>query len=170
MTELEIYRDRLVKFANDLGYDVELDSAMEEHKEEFLRENTLKLKLGMITLSEFDEVMGEECRPSGDCNYKKYRIRVREGKGIKGQVSTLIHELCHALGLGGNNYFSWLGNSYTELAAESITEYVTQAIGIDRTKQTSGRVMRYGFGAYLDTPVSRTISDILINELKGSDD
>lgn len=170
MTELETYRDRLVKFSNDIGYAVEFESPMENYVLEKKAHMKLQLLLGAISQEEFDEWATKECRPAGYCSYRDNTIHIREGKGIKGQVSTLIHELCHALGLGGNSYFSWLGNSYTELAAESITQFVTQEIGIDRTKQTSNRVLGYGFGSYLDSPVSRTIARILIDELKESNE
>lgn len=150
-----IYRYNLVDFANRIGYLVELESTMKGQEK--------KDDDGNIILNED----GKTITPAGDCNYLKRRIRVREGKKIDGQIATLIHELSHALGLGGPNYFSWLGEAYVELAAESVTEIVTRAIGIDRTKQTSSRIYHGGFNGYLISPVTIAISKILLREIKG---
>src|SRR6266576_5986230 len=93
------YRDNLVQFANDLGFDVELDSPMEDNVEKSQTKLRYGLETKQITQEQYDENLDNECRPAGDCNYLYKRIRVREGKGLNGQVATLVHEICHALGL-----------------------------------------------------------------------
>lgn len=154
----EEYRDRLVDFANRLGYDVELESMMEGHEEYDEEDNLILNKKGWPK------------SPAGDCNYVTRQIRVRGGKSLDAQITTLIHELAHALGLGGYSYFTWLGSTYIELACESIAEIVTQAIGLDRTKVTARHVLGYGFKGYLISPVTIAISKILVRELKGDED
>ena len=170
MIELETCRERLITFANGLGYEVELDSPMEDQKQRQHDKLAEYLKEGQITQEQYDELITQECRPSGDCHYLKRVIRIREGKGLKGQVSTLIHELTHAIALGGLSYYTWPGEQYYELAAESVTQFVTQAIGLDRTKQTSKRIFNYGFGDYLISPVTVTISKIILDELGVTND
>lgn len=150
-----LYLERLVEFANSLGYDVELDSMMEGHEK--LDDD------GKIILNE----KGYPLSPAGDCNWQKQLIRVRGGKSKSGQIATMIHELAHALGLGGLSYLSWAGEAYIELAAESVTQIVTQAIGIDRTEKTASRIAGYGFNGYLVSPVTMAISSILYLALKG---
>lgn len=161
----EGFRDRLVQFANDLGFDVELDSPMEDHRESWQEKLRYGLETEQITQEEFDKHFNDECRPAGDCNYIHKRIRVREGKGLAGQVATLVHELCHALGLGGESLLTLAGSSYCELAAESVTEFVCTALGIDRTTKTSQRIMNYGFGAYLLTPLTATYTRIILENI-----
>lgn len=165
MTDLEKYRDRLVDFSTRLGYKVELESKMEDQIKQRLEEIFLALVSGEITEEQADEFTKGELRPAGDCNYVNHTIRVREGKSLEGQVTTLIHELTHAIALGGNSFYCWPGERYYELAAESVTQFVTQVIGIDRTKKTAKRINRYGFGDYLDTPLTQTIAKIILNEL-----
>jgi hypothetical protein len=159
------YRDSLIQFANDLGFDVELDSPMEDHVEKWKAKLLYGLKTSQITQEQFDEHIEDECRPAGDCNYLTKKIRVREGKGINGQVATLVHELCHALGLGGESLLMLGGSTYVELAAESITEFVTTALGIDRTARTSARILNYGFGGYLLSPVTATFTKIILENI-----
>src|SRR6476469_5918985 len=156
------FRDRLIQFANDLGFDVELDSPMKDHVEKYHQMLQFGLKTNQIAQEEYLKLIEEECRPPGDCNYLNKKIRVREGKGLNGQVATLVHELCHALGLGGESLFTLGGTTYIELAAESVTEFVCTALGIDRTAKTSKRVFNYGFGSYLLTPVTATFTKIIL--------
>lgn len=157
--ETLVYRQKLIELAENIGYTVILDSPMEE-----------ALASARIAKPEkFNEegVMIEEARPAGMCCYIPQEILVREGKGLTGQVCTLIHELSHALGLGGNSYFSYLGERYLELAAESVTQIVSQGLGIDRGIQTSSRIMYYGFKGYLISPVTLSISNIILKNISG---
>lgn len=159
------FRDRLIQFANDLGFDVELDAVMEDHLAKYQEQVLAYRQADKIDDEQMQTLLQEESRPAGDCNYLTRRIRVREGKGLNGQVSTLIHELCHALGLGGESLLSLAGSVYNELACESITEFVTTALGIDRTEQTSRRILGYGFGGYLLSPVTATYTRIILENI-----
>lgn len=159
------YRDRLIQFANDIGFDVELDSLMENHVQKYQVMLRFGLESNQITQEQYDEHLNDECRPAGDCNYLNKTIRVREGKGLNGQIATLTHELCHALGLGGESLLTLGGSTYVELAAESVTEFVCTALGIDRTAKTSRRVMGYGFGSYLVSPVTATYTRIILENI-----
>lgn len=152
-------RNKLVDFAIRLGFTVELDAQMLDHVQRAYDDGDHK--------DHFDEEMNmiKECRPAGDCNYAKRRIRVREGKSVTGQVCTLIHELTHALGLGGNSWYSYLGEGYNELACESVTQFVSARVGIDRTNKTAPRIWHYGFNGYLATPVTTAIVNIFCDEL-----
>lgn len=160
-----MFRDRLIQFANDLGYDVELNSPMEDHREKYGDMLRYGLETEQITQEEFDEHINDESRPAGDCNYLNRTIRVREGKGLNGQIATLVHELCHAILFGGNSLFSMLGTEYNELACESITEFVTLAVGVDRTAKTASRILGYGFGGYLLSPVTATVTRIILENI-----
>jgi len=162
------YRDRLVQFANDLGFDVELDSPMpdyDEKREQWKVALRKALDSGELSQKDFDEHIDDEQRPAGDCNYLESRIRVREGKGLNGQIATLAHELCHALAFGGISLFSMLGSSYNELACESVTELVCRACGVDRTAKTSNRILDYGFGAYLISPATVLVTEIILDNI-----
>lgn len=152
-------RNKLVDFGVRLGYTVELDAKMENWIAEALEDENLA--------DHFDEEgnMIEECRPAGDCNYKKRHVRVREGKSVTGQICTLIHELSHAIALGGDSWYNYLGTPYLELACESVTAFVSAAVGIDRTKQTAGRIIGYGFGGYLATPLTTAMCNVFCDEL-----
>lgn len=163
---------KLVDFANRLGYSVDLESSMPEMVEEAKEKGkfvkyvdgqgkTLKVE------SVFDEDgnMVHECRPAGLCIYSNKQIQIREGKKLSGKIATLAHEISHALLLGGNSWYSYLGERYVELAAESVTQIVTQGLGIDRTVQTASRIAGYGFTGYLVNPVTVTISRIILDEL-----
>lgn len=134
-----VVRDKLVQFVGNFGYTVDLN----------------------VPTSDKEDEKG----PAGYCNYNDNRIAIREGKGIDGQISTLIHEGSHALGLGGDSYYSALGNSYVELACESITQYVTQAIGIERTHKTGSRVVSYGYKGFLATPVVQAYVNLFTDAL-----
>jgi hypothetical protein len=155
LDQKQMYLTKLVDFANKLGYDVELESMMEgsQHLDEE----------GNVILND----KGVPSSPAGDCHYAKRRLRVRAGKSLDGNITTMIHELSHTLGLGSTNYLAWAGTPYVELAAESVTQLVTNAIGIDRSKKTAGRIASYGFGGYLISPVTITISEILLDVLLG---
>ena len=61
--------------------------------------------------------------------------------------------------------FSLLGTEYNELACESITEFVTLALGIDRTEKTARRILGYGFGGYLLSPVTATVTRIILENI-----
>lgn len=149
-------RNKLVDFAVRLGYTVELDATMPEYLERAKEK-------GKETNP--DGTFVKEPRPAGDCNYKEQRIRVREGKGVEGQVCTLIHELTHALGLGGNSWYTMLGEPYLELVCESVTQFVSMHVGIDRTHKTAPRVYNYGFNGFLATPVTQAITNVFCDEL-----
>lgn len=145
MTKAEktIVRDKLVDFGERLGYKIVLDSQMESYPKD-------------------DE---EDGLPAGYCNYFDKEVHIRHGKGLDGQISTLIHELAHALGLGGNSWYTLLGEGYVELACESVTQYVTQIIGIERTHKVAPRIVGYGFGGLLATPVTQAVVDIFCDQL-----
>lgn len=166
LSEYESYRDNLVEFANSLGYTVQLNHPMPQVI------NDVKEKLKGT--EKYDDLFdgqgnlreGKECRPAGYCNYHERLIVVREGKSVKGQVATLIHEIAHALGLGGNSFYSYLGEGYIELAAESITEIVTQKIGLNRTHKTAPRIMGYGFYGFLESPLTYAVSSVILQGMK----
>jgi hypothetical protein len=165
------YLDRLIDFANALGYDVELDSQMLDYINKLKAEIAENEELLEATFDEEGNLREDaEFRPSGDCSYGIRRIRVREGKGINGQISTLIHELSHALGMGGPSLYTSAGESYIELVCESVTQFVTASIGVDRLKKTAPRIINYGFGNFLNSDVTRTVTQILLDALGFKDE
>ena len=178
----DLFLNNLVKFAEEMGYTVQLESPMIDRIIEF----KLKFDQFLSTIEDADErqkIYNEtineygwprkECRPAGDCieginqdDGKILRlIRIREGKGLTGQVSTLIHELTHAMGIGRFGMIQ-SPTAYFELAAESVTQFVTQALGIDRTERTTKRINGYGFSDFLDTPVTQAFTQLLVEAAK----
>lgn len=150
----ELVRQQLVLLANDIGFVVEFDA------------NTGSGKNNPIVSLLLNQEASKDKGPAGDCNYLKKRIRVRKGKGLEGQISTLIHELTHAMGMGGPSCYSNLGEKYVELVCESVTQFVTQMIGIDRTHKTAPRVaMGYGFKGFLVSPVTQAYTNIFADVL-----
>lgn len=145
-------RDKLCDLAYGIGYEVELESKMAD----YIKAKHLNKKGNLK----------REVRPAGDCNYENHRIRVREGKALEGQVSTLVHELCHAMGIGGLSSYSMLGSDYLELVCESVTQFVTQMVGIDRTKKTAPRVF-FGYHAtgFLVSPVTQALTNVFADHL-----
>jgi hypothetical protein len=130
----EKVRDILVDLANRLGYDVELESLMEGHDPDTDADgNVVMNKKGV-----------PEGLPAGDINYLTKKIRVRAGKGLNGQIATMVHELCHALAFG-NLSLNVLGEQYAEGFCESATLFITRALGIDRDRQCGSRLAGYGY-------------------------
>lgn len=156
MEKVALYqvRDQLVNLANDIGFSVDLNA------------ETGKKNPFVSLLMNLSEGNKADKGPAGDCNYLKKHIRVRKGKGIEGQISTLIHELTHAMGMGGPSSYTSLGEDYIELVCESVTQFVTQMLGIDRTHKTAPRVyFGYGFKGFLVSPVTQAYINIFADYL-----
>jgi hypothetical protein len=113
----EQIRFKLVAYANSLGYGVDFES------------------------------LEGEGTPSGVCVTTPdggRMIFIRKGKGPKGVITSLIHEIVHAANRKDNVlYVGAVGQALEEWECESVAHFVTQLIGIDRRKQTTAHVQQY---------------------------
>lgn len=123
------YVDNLVVLANELGYGVD-----------------------------FESMEGEDT-PSGMCSTgpNHRMIYIRKGKGLNGTVTSLVHEIVHAMNRVDGLYFTGLtGSALEEWECESVAHFVTQLIGIDRRKRTEAHVI-----GYVGAPVFATHDRVL---------
>lgn len=124
------YVTRLVAVANKLGYGVD-----------------------------FESMEGEDT-PSGLCHTssKQKMIYIRKGKGLNGTVTSLVHEIVHAMNRReGLLFLAPTGNALEEWECESVAHFVTQLLGIDRRERTTLHVEQY-----VGVPVFST-SDRVLN-------
>jgi hypothetical protein len=116
------YIDRLVFYANKLGFGVDFES-----------------------LPEFDPET-EQRNPAGICvcSPDERVIYIRAGKKPNGVITSLVHEIVHAINRYRDlMYVGLYGNILEEWECESVAHYVTQLIGIDRRENTEQFVKNY---------------------------
>lgn len=121
--EKQQYIEKLVFYANKIGYGVDFESMQEE----------------------FDEG-GDQMNPAGLCvtGPDTKMIYVRKGKKPDAVITTLTHEIVHALNQYNRlRYVGLFGRALEEWECESVAHFVTQLIGIDRRAKTEQHVSQY---------------------------
>jgi hypothetical protein len=117
------YIQRLVAFANSIGYGVDFETMQDEL-----------------------DADGNQTNPAGLCATGPdiRMIYIRKGKKPNGVITSLIHELVHALNQNNNLiYVGLYGRLLEEWECESVAHFVTQLIGIDRRDRTEKFVTNY---------------------------
>lgn len=117
------YVDRLVTYANNIGYGVDFESMEDKLAED-----------------------GTQTNPAGCCvtGPDTRMIYIRKGKKINGVIASLVHEIVHALNRErGFLYVGTFGRILEEWECESVAHFVTQLIGIDRREKTEQHVAQY---------------------------
>ena len=132
--EKDLIIERLVTYANTLGYGVDLEANYAKYPQ--------------LEMDDYDPDDKKKKGPSGMCcSHKNFKmILIREGKGRNGKITSLVHELVHA------HHFKERGirlvntpitQALDEWECESIAHFVTQLLGVDRRDQTESHVIGY---------------------------
>lgn len=134
-----------------------LTKASKEQKQEYVTQLVFfanKLGYGV----DFEEMEGEGT-PSGLCHTSptKKMIYIRKGEGLNGTVTSLVHEIVHAMNRRAGLWFlAPTGNALEEWECESVAHFVTQLLGVDRREQTTKHVE-----SYVGVPVFSTSDRVL---------
>jgi hypothetical protein len=95
---------------------------------------------------DFGSMTGEGT-PSGMCvtsDEVGKMIFIRAGKGLNGQIVSLIHEIAHGENRNDNLYYvGRIGNALEEWECESVAFFVSELLGIDRRERIMAHIVGY---------------------------